>query len=194
MGRFHRHLLGLLLGLAATLALASCGEGGGAELLPGATASEISSNLKEVRRLAGEEDCIGAQDAALEVSDQIDALGGVDQKLKTALREGATRLNEVVAACEEAEPEEEEETVPSLSTEAEEVEEKDQKKPKKEEKEPPGQEKKAEKEAEKEKKEATPPEKTPTETPTTPTETPAETPGEGTTPGGIAPGTEAGAE
>lgn len=192
MGRFHRHLLALLVALAATLALASCGEGGGADLLPGATASEISSNLKEVRRLADEEDCIGAQDAALEVSDQIDALGGVDQKLKTALREGATRLNEVVAACDEAEPEEEEIT-PSLSTEAEEVEEPEKKKPKQEEKEPPGQEKKAEKEAEKEEKEAEEPEAS-AEPPTTPAE-PAEpaTPG-GTPPGGIAPGTEAGAE
>lgn len=190
MGPLHRHLLALLLGLAATLALASCGDGGGAELLPGATAGEISSNLKEVRRLADEEDCIGAQDAALEISDQIDALGGVDQRLKTALREGATRLNEVVAACQEAEPEAEE-TVPSLSTEAEEVEEPEaEKKAKKEEKEPPGQEKKAEKEAEKEEKEATPPEKTPAETPTTPAETPAEA----APPGGIAPGTEAGAE
>jgi hypothetical protein len=189
MGRFHRHLLALTLGLAAALGLASCGDSGGADLLPGATASEISSNLKEVRRLADEEECVGAQDAALEVSDQIDALGGVDQKLKTALREGAARLNEVVAACDEAEPEEEEEISPSLSTEAEEVEEK----PKKEEKEPPGQEKKAEKEAEKEEKEAEEPE-TSTEPPTTPAE-PAEpaTPG-GTPPGGIAPGTEAGAE
>jgi outer membrane biosynthesis protein TonB len=190
MGRFHRQLLTLLLALAATLVLASCGESDSAELLPGGTASEISSNLKEVRRLADEEDCIGAQDAALEVSDQIDALGGVDQKLKTALREGATRLNEVVAACEEAEPEEEEETVPSLSTEAEEVEEPEKKKPKQEEKEPPGQEKKAEKEAEKEEEEAEEPEVS-AEPPTTPAE-PA-TPG-GTPPGGIGPGTEAGAE
>jgi outer membrane biosynthesis protein TonB len=192
MGRFHRHLLALLVALAATLSLASCGEGGGADLLPGATASEISSNLKEVRRLADEEDCIGAQDAALEVSDQIDALGGVDQKLKTALREGATRLNEVVAACDEAEPEAEEVT-PSLSTEAEEVEEPEKKKPKQEEKEPPGQEKKAEKEAEKEEKEAEEAEEpeVSAEPPTTPAE-PA-TPG-GTPPGGIAPGTEAGAE
>jgi outer membrane biosynthesis protein TonB len=191
MGRSHRHLLALLLALAAMLALASCGEGDSAELLPGGTASEISSNLQEVRRLADEEDCVGAQDAALEVSDQIDALGGVDQKLKTALREGATRLEEVVAACTEAEPEEEE-TVPSLSTEAEEVEEpEDEKKTKKEEKEPPGQEKKAEKEAEKEEKEAEEPEPS-TEPPTTETEPPP-TPG-GPPSGGIGPGTEAGAK
>jgi hypothetical protein len=188
MGRFRRQLLPLLLALAATLALASCGDGGGAELLPGGTASEISSNLKEVRRLTDEHECIGAQDAALAVSDQIDSLGGVDQKLKTALREGATRLNEVVAACEEEEPEEEEETVPSLSTEAEEVEEE----PKKEKKEPPGQEKKEEKEAEKEEKEAEESE-VPAESPTTPVEPPV-TPPATTPPGGISPGTEAGAE
>jgi outer membrane biosynthesis protein TonB len=192
MARLHRHLLALLLALAATLALASCGEGHSAELLPGGTASEISSNLKEVRRLADEEDCVGAQDAALEVSDQIDALGGVDQRLKTALREGAARLNEVVAACTEAEPEEAEEVSPSLSTEPEDVEEPaDKKQAKKEEKEPPGQEKKAEKEAEKEEKETEEPQ-TSEESPTTPVEPPT-TPS-GTPPGGIAPGTEAGAE
>jgi outer membrane biosynthesis protein TonB len=178
------------------MVLASCGENEGAELLPGSTASEISSNLSEVRRLAGEGECIGAQDAALEVSDQIEALGGVDAKLKAALREGATRLNEVVAACQEAEPEEEE-TSPSLSTEPEEVEEpeKAEKKPKPEKSEPPGQEKKAEKEEE----EAEEPETEEKEEPSAPPpseEPEAEPPatGGGSPAGGVSPGAPTGGE
>jgi hypothetical protein len=182
MGPRRRSLLLLLLGLAAAASLSACGEGGGAELLPGSTASEISSNLGEVRRLAGEGECVGAQDAALEVSDQIDALGGVDPKLKAALREGATRLNEVVAACQEEGPdEEEEETSPALSTEAEEVEPQEgEKSGKAEKKEPPGQEKKAEKEEKEEPEAKAPPA-------TTPAEPPAEPPAGGTPSGGVAP-------
>jgi septal ring-binding cell division protein DamX len=172
------------------LGLASCGEGDSAALLPGNTASEISSNLDEVRRLSDEGECVGAQDAALEVSDQIDALGGVDRELKRALREGADRLNEVVAACEEA-PEEEVETEPSVSTEPIEVEPPEgEKKSKGEKREPPGQEKKAEKE-----EEAVEPETTPETPPSPPTETPAEPPAGGGTPsGGVSPSAPAGSE
>lgn len=186
MATLRKPLLALLIGLAATLALTSCGESESAELLPGRTASEISANLDEVRRLAGEGECIGAQDAALEVSDQVDALGGVDAELKAALREGALRLNEVVATCEEEAAEEEEETEPALSTEPEEVEEaKPEKKAKPEKQsEAPGQEKKAEKEAAEPKEESTEP-------PTTPAEPPAETPDE-TPSGGVSPGAVAG--
>jgi outer membrane biosynthesis protein TonB len=108
----------LALAAAASLGLSACGEGG-ADLLPGGTASEINANLDQVERLASEGDCVGAADAAQAVSAQIDALGGVDAKLKQALREGATRLNEVVASCEEATVEEE--TVPTIE-EAEEPE------------------------------------------------------------------------
>jgi len=90
--------------LAAATVLASCG-GEDAQLLPGSTAREITANLDAVQQLADEGDCVGAESAALQVSEQIDALGGVDRRLKGALREGAERLNEVVAECEE-EPEE----------------------------------------------------------------------------------------
>jgi hypothetical protein len=190
MGRLRTPLLALYLGLAITWGLAACGKGDSAALLPGNTASEISANLDEVRRLSDEGECVGAQDAALEVSDQIDALGGVDRQLKQTLREGASRLNEVVAACEEA-PEEEIETEPSVSTEPIEVEPPPgEKNGKAEKREPPGQEKKAEKE-----EEAVEPETTP-ETPTTPaTEPPAEPPSTGgTSSGGVSPGAPAGAE
>lgn len=106
MGRLSASLPVLALAAMAALGLAACGGGNGADLLPGGTASEITSNLDRVERLADEGDCSGASEAALAVSDQVEALDGVDAKLKQALREGATRLNEVVADCEEATTEE----------------------------------------------------------------------------------------
>ena len=97
MGRLTAPLLALVLGAAAAVALVACGGGSNAKLLPGNTASQITANLDEVKRLAQSGECVGAEDAAQQVSDQIDALGGVDKKLKQALREGADRLSEVVA-------------------------------------------------------------------------------------------------
>jgi hypothetical protein len=85
---------------AAAIALASCGEED-ARLLPGGTAREITANLDTVERLADEGDCLGAESAALQVSEQVEALEGVDKRLKRALEDGAARLNEVVAGCEE---------------------------------------------------------------------------------------------
>jgi hypothetical protein len=96
----------LLLAALAALSLSACGSGGSADLLPGNTAKEINSNLDQVRELVAENECIGAQNAAREVSAEVSALGGVDEQLKQALREGADRLNEVVASCEEAVEEE----------------------------------------------------------------------------------------
>jgi hypothetical protein len=101
MGRLTAPLLALALGAAAAVALVACGGGSSAKLLPGNTASQITANLDEVKRLAQSGECVGAEEAAQQVSDQIDALGGVDKKLKQALREGADRLGEVVANCEE---------------------------------------------------------------------------------------------
>ncbi len=101
MGRLTAPLLALALGAAAAVALIACGGGSSAKLLPGNTASQITTNLDEVKRLAQSGECVGAEDAAQQVSAQIDALGGVDKQLKQALREGADRLNEVVASCEE---------------------------------------------------------------------------------------------
>jgi hypothetical protein len=104
------------LALTALLAvgLSACGSSGGANLLPGTTASQINSNLDEVRQLVAEGECVGARDAADQVTAQVDELGGIDAKLKQLLVEGAQRLEEVVAGCEEAEvtstgPSEEEE-------------------------------------------------------------------------------------
>jgi hypothetical protein len=129
MARLSPLLLVFLLGIASATALASCGGGGGADLLPGTTAEQIETNLDLVEELAADEDCIGAEDAVAEVTAEVEDLEGVDLKLKTALQEGTSRLSELVSLCEEEVTSEE--TEPSLETnvEAEEVE--DEKKPKK---------------------------------------------------------------
>jgi hypothetical protein len=101
MPRFPASLLALGLGAALAVALASCG-GEDAKLLPGETAREITANLDPVKQLANEGDCVGAESAAEQVSEQIEELGGIDPKLKRALQEGANRLNEVIASCEES--------------------------------------------------------------------------------------------
>jgi hypothetical protein len=93
--------LALGLGTVAILALASCG-GEDAKLLPGETAREITANLDTVQRLSDEGDCIGAESAAQQVGEQIEAVDGVDRKLKRALEDGAARLEEVIASCEES--------------------------------------------------------------------------------------------
>jgi hypothetical protein len=92
----------LVLALAGALAIAfgGCGEED-AELLPGGTAREITANLDTVQLLADEGDCLGAESAALQVGEQVEAIEGVDPRLKRALGAGATRLEEVVARCEE---------------------------------------------------------------------------------------------
>jgi len=100
MPQLRAPLLALALGAAAAMALASCG-GSDADLLPGDTAREITANLDAVEDLANSGDCAGAQSAAQQVRDQIEALGGVDRQLKQALRDGADRLNEVVENCVE---------------------------------------------------------------------------------------------
>jgi outer membrane biosynthesis protein TonB len=135
MARLSAALLTLALGAAVVLGLAACGSGGDAELLPGETASEITANLDQVEQLASEGDCAGAAATAEAVSAQVEALGGVDAKLKEALSEGARRLNEVVAGCEEATTEEEPAIEPAEEPEEAEKKEKPAKpeKPKKEE-------------------------------------------------------------
>jgi outer membrane biosynthesis protein TonB len=183
MGRLRASILALCLAAVAVLGLAACGSDK-ADLLPGDTASEITSNLDQVEQLAGEGDCVGAADAAQAVSTQIEDLGGVDKKLKQALQEGATRLNEVVAGCEEAPPEEE--TEPAIEP-AEELEEAE--KPEKPEK--PEKEKKAEEPAEETTSPTLPPQaegkakghQEPPAEETAPVET-----GGGTSAGGVGPG------
>src|SRR3954452_8067281 len=105
MGRLRAASIVCVLVLGAALGLAACG-GSDADLLPGKTAAEINKNLDQVRAFAAEGDCAGAESAVAEVSEEVENLGGVDQKLKAALRQGANRLDEVVSSCgEEAEAE-----------------------------------------------------------------------------------------
>lgn len=124
MGRLSALLLALFLGGASAVALASCGGGSDAKLLPEPTANQIESNLDEVRQLAAADDCIGAEDAVATVAAEVEELNGVAPKLKTALEEGTAKLSEVVGRCEE---EASEEAEPSLEpdVEAEELEEKE---------------------------------------------------------------------
>jgi TolA-binding protein len=141
MGRLSAFLLALALGSVSAVALSACGSNN-ADLLPGTTASQINSNLDQVRQLVAEGDCVGAEDAVAAVSSEVEELQEVDLKLKAALEEGSTRLSEVVSRCEETEAEEAE---PSLESdvEAEELEE-NEKKPKKEAPEKEGKEKETE--------------------------------------------------
>lgn len=94
-------LLALAAGAVAAFALVACG-GEDAKLLPGETAREIIANLDTVRQLSNEGDCMGAESAAAQVGEQIEAIEGVDRKLKQALEGGAARLEEVIAECEES--------------------------------------------------------------------------------------------
>ncbi len=96
--------LTLTLTTSAALCLTACG-GEDAKLLPGETAREITANLDAVRQLSDEGDCVGAESASQQVGEQIEALEGVDPKLKRALEEGAVRLEEVISSCEESESE-----------------------------------------------------------------------------------------
>jgi hypothetical protein len=101
MPRLPASLLALGLGATVAVALTACG-GEDAKLLPGETAREITANLETVKQLANEGDCVGAESAAQQVREQIEALSGVDSKLKQALQGGAERLSEVVVECEES--------------------------------------------------------------------------------------------
>jgi hypothetical protein len=136
MSRAATSALAVGLGFAAAIALVSCG-GGGAKLLPGTTAKEITENLESVRELAAEGECVDAEDAAQQVSTQVEALQGIDPELKEELQKGATRLNEVVLTCtEETTEEDTEETLPT-TTETKPVKPEKEKKPKEEKPKPP---------------------------------------------------------
>ena len=159
MGRFRASSIAVSLALALALGAAACG--GGSDLLPGTTASEINTNLDRVRELVAENDCAGAEEAVEEVRVEVESLQGVDGELQEALSDAASHLGEVVSGCEE-EPEETEEPNEELEEleKAEEAEEKPKKherneeaeknKPEKEEpqpaeeNEPPGHEKQEE--------------------------------------------------
>src|SRR3712207_6180268 len=117
MARLSAFFLVFLLGAMSAGALASCGGGEKADLLPGTTADQIESNLDEVEALADEGDCVGAESAVAEVAAEVEELQGVDPRLKAALRDGTAKLSEVVGRCEEETVEEE--TEPTLEPDVE---------------------------------------------------------------------------
>jgi hypothetical protein len=119
------------LGMTVAVTLASCGGGDDAQLLPGAEAREITANLDAVEQLASEGECTGAEEAAEQVSVQVETLEGVDKELQQALERGAARLNEVVDTCEE-ETTEEFVPVPEPSENDDEDQEKEEEKEEKE--------------------------------------------------------------
>src|SRR5215218_665937 len=155
MGRFSALMLALLLGGTIAVALASCGGGSDAKLLPGTTANQIESNLDQVKALAESGDCVGAEDAVAEISAEVEEVN-VATKLKGALQEGTAKLSEVVGRCEE-EAGEEEETEPASDADIEAEEELEQKGLEAEEKVEKAQEK-AEKQEQKEEEKAEAPE------------------------------------
>lgn len=106
MGRVRAASL-VFAALAVGLLLASCGGGGGDELLPGTTADQINSNLDQVRASFEQGDCERAEDGVANVSTEVDELGKVDARLKKALRQGAAKLSEVVSTCRADEEERE---------------------------------------------------------------------------------------
>jgi hypothetical protein len=112
----------VLAALAASLLLSACGGGGNGELLPGATAERITSNLDQVRESFESGDCEKAEDAVAQVSTEVDDLNKVDVKLKTALKNGAAKLSEVVSSCGVAEEEAEAAKAEAAEEEAEEQE------------------------------------------------------------------------
>jgi membrane protein involved in colicin uptake len=93
--------------LAVGLLLSACGGGGNAELLPGTTADQITSNLDQVRESYENGDCEKVEVAIAQVTTEIDDLNKVDGNLKNALKNGALKLSEVVSNCGAAEEAEE---------------------------------------------------------------------------------------
>ena len=155
MGRLRAASL-LLAALAAGLLLSACG-GSKAQLLPGATAERIISNLDSVRDSVEEKNCEGAEAGVATVSTEVDELQKVDAKLKKALEHGALKLSEVVSSCGVAEEEAEE----KANEEAEEQEQIESEEAAKEEafeqEKEQEREEKAEEKAEKEAEETEPP-------------------------------------
>jgi membrane protein involved in colicin uptake len=97
----------ILAALAVGLLLSACGGGGNGELLPGATADQITSNLDQVQASYESGDCEKAENAVAQVSTEVDDLNRVDVELKKALKNGALKLSEVVNNCGAAEEAEE---------------------------------------------------------------------------------------
>jgi hypothetical protein len=150
MSRIPRSPIVLGIAALAALGLVACGDED-AKLLPGGTAREITANLDTVQQLSDEGDCVGAESAARQVGEQIEALEDVDRKLKRALEDGADRLEEVIAECDE-----EVEALTPTTTEDEAASAEGEREAKEREKEAEKTEKEAEKREKEDKQEETP--------------------------------------
>jgi len=104
IGRFRAASL-LLAALAVGLVLSACGGGGNGELLPGATADRLSSNVDQVQESFENGNCEKAQIMVAQVTTEVDDLHQVDVRLKKALKDGAAKLSEAVSSCAVAEEE-----------------------------------------------------------------------------------------
>ncbi|MGE0065930.1 MAG: hypothetical protein AB7T48_01135 [Solirubrobacterales bacterium] len=192
MGRLRATSIALVLAAVAAATLSACSGSDKADLLPGETASQINANLDLVQTLVDEGDCVGAENAAAAVAEQVEALTGVDAKLKEALTKGANRLNEVIVECDEAG--EEEETTESLEPDEAEREAEEEKQQQREEKDAEREAEKEQKAEEKSEKETPPAEPPGQEEPEEKEVPPTETEDGGTPSGGVSPSAPAGAE
>jgi hypothetical protein len=166
MGRVRAASL-VLAALAVGLLLAACG-GGGAQLLPGPTADQITTQLDQVRQTNDEGNCESAEDGVAKVSTEVDELGKVDVKLKKAMRQAAAKLSEVVGTCraqeekeqaaEEAKAEEQEEAEAEELAEEEAFEEEQKTQEREEDEENEEREEKAQEKAEEHAEQPGPPE------------------------------------
>ena len=89
------------LSALAVAALSACGgeDASSCPVTPRGRSTRTSTRQAADRRRR----CVGAEKRRAQVGEQIEALGGVDRRLKEALEKGAERLNEVVDECEETE-------------------------------------------------------------------------------------------
>jgi hypothetical protein len=79
-------------GLCAVL-IASCGGGGGKDLIPGATASQLNDALDQIEQLADDGQCSDAASSAEQVATQLETQdSGIDPELKQALVDGFQRV------------------------------------------------------------------------------------------------------
>jgi cell division protein FtsN len=118
VGRALPHLLALLLGVAAALAV-GCGDR--SNLIPGDAAAELKAQLAAVQAAVSAGDCSAAQAAIDRASARYQALpGSVDTRLKKRLGEGIRALRDTAPKdCQAARTQTETtptETTPTVTT------------------------------------------------------------------------------
>jgi hypothetical protein len=113
------HLLALVLGVGAALGLASCGGSSTRGGIPEASGSNIKDQLEEIRSRVSDGDCEGISTQLRALKTRIDNLPrSVDNRLVSALRDGADRLQEnAIQDCNDnSAPTETQTTPPATNT------------------------------------------------------------------------------